>query len=337
MGHRASYAVRRGGSVDVYASQWGALTAAQDIFWGPAATELWMRRIDVRGWHDDLFGEAGVALDCDTRTLAWYERVLPRGPRALLHERLLAAVWARQGWTVRRVDGMPEIAEQVGVPGEIVEPIFLPEPKVGPWPLEGAWHGCALWVSRRRRGAWEDRAVSALLLVELLAAGPPVWDDGWDALPATPEAPAPGADALLIDEDRVVLRSAHRIWPGQQAVIRAGWPGRAVRFERADLSAHYAATGRPLPPRAEAPPPREWTTRELVDGHLGELRAWLLEVDHDRGPALLRAFAALAPPPFVTAPGSTEPLPDGHLDRAARDAVLAAAVRDALAAERPQG
>lgn len=44
MGDRANYAIVERGKLSLYYSHWGALTVAEDIFWGPVRTEEFIRK-----------------------------------------------------------------------------------------------------------------------------------------------------------------------------------------------------------------------------------------------------------------------------------------------------
>ena len=43
MGHRATYAIRESGTIELFYSHWGALSVPVDIFWGPEEAEAFIR------------------------------------------------------------------------------------------------------------------------------------------------------------------------------------------------------------------------------------------------------------------------------------------------------
>jgi len=113
MGHRAHYAIRRQGETRLFYSHWGARTVPEDAFFGPRHLETFVQRLDrARVWLDDAWAEGGLALDHDTRTLAFFggdtdEDLI----EAWLQ--LMRALWA--DWSVRWVDGMPDLAVALDV------------------------------------------------------------------------------------------------------------------------------------------------------------------------------------------------------------------------------
>jgi hypothetical protein len=93
------------------------LTVPQDAFWGPERTEVFILMNDETGeWLDTIFAEGGVALDKDTKTIAYFGGAQLRAPdSSSVFEKLMTIVRSKTGWRVRSVDGLRGIAEQVGL------------------------------------------------------------------------------------------------------------------------------------------------------------------------------------------------------------------------------
>lgn len=207
MGHRANYAIRENGTYRLYYSHWGALTVPEDVFWGPDAAESFITshdEIDPTDWLDDVWGEGGVALDKDSKTLALFGgESLGFGPLYPTFSALMDVLWSQQGWAVRWVAGMPDIAEQAGA-----DPQMATASPVGPFPVDpetlgeryyagkvidlgtlplpmGDLHESLESVSTKNihtllslsKGAvgWDDGVVDARV-IDFLAAGPEVLD-----------------------------------------------------------------------------------------------------------------------------------------------------------------
>ena len=116
MGHRCNYAWREDGEVTVYYSHWGALSIVRDFFWGLDRSREFLSQQEVSedgAWLDDVFGEGGAAIDVDNKTLTLSGDDCGSA-RALLIE-LAQAVWAHDGFTVRDVDSIVDVAVSVGV------------------------------------------------------------------------------------------------------------------------------------------------------------------------------------------------------------------------------
>jgi hypothetical protein len=133
MGHRATFAIREDGEIELFYSHWGALSVPRDIFWGPEAAEEYIRaNQESDGWLDDVWGEGGVGLNKDERLMSWFGgETLGYGRHRELFQELISALWAEEGWTVRAVEGMPDIAESVGVDRSVA----LADP-VEPWAVQ---------------------------------------------------------------------------------------------------------------------------------------------------------------------------------------------------------
>jgi hypothetical protein len=312
MGHRASYAIRSRGEIELFYSHWGALTVPHDIFWGPTHAEEFVRlQGQSEEWLDDVFGEGGVALDKDTRVAAWY------GGEALAHPPLIdafvpliAAVWSRSGWTLRAVSGMPDIAEHVGLDRSIAEADPLP-----PSPNE---------LTTVLDPSWSVRAVTLLTLID----GGRAWDvmSGTDAahllvhgsalVAAVPDHPdvertlrfeaerelrtwererrplGPRiTSAVSIDtaKKRITCQSPRSNGKLRRAAALA-WPGYRVEFHEGGLEAHFRASDRAVPdvlkgafaPRARVP------VAEALSAHLDDVMAELLREHTTSGADLVR-------------------------------------------------
>jgi hypothetical protein len=313
MGHRASYAIRAGGNVEVFYSHWGALTVPQDIFWGPEHAEEFIRlQVEGEQWLDDVFGEGGVALDKDTRTAAWYGgETLTHPPIADAFVPLMEAVWRRFGWNVRHVEDMPDIAEQVGLERAIAEAEPLPpsdsdlrvelEPS---WALSGLTllttvvggrvrdvvsgtydparlllHGPALLVAAER---WPDVERAARYEAEREL-------NSWEQERRSIAQQLAGA--LLVDvNDKRVLCYAPRSNGKLRRAVAGAWEGSTVEFHEGGLERHFAATGRSVPDvlagAFEKPSPLP--IKQALDAHLDEVVACLMDEGDNPGPELIR-------------------------------------------------
>lgn len=125
MGHRANYAIRKDGDVELFYSHWGALNIPENFFWGPSYSEDFIRshdRRDVSDWLDDAWGEGGVALDFDERVVTLFGgEALGHPPLRATFAGLMAALWAADDWdVVWAPSGMSSIAEAVGVDPSVV-------------------------------------------------------------------------------------------------------------------------------------------------------------------------------------------------------------------------
>jgi hypothetical protein len=278
MGHRTNYVIREEGKLTLFYSHWGALTVPEDVFWGPGYAETFIRSNEQVGpddWLDNVWGEGGVALDKDERTIALFGgEALGLPPLRGHFARLMQALWGQQGWTVRFVDGMPDIAEQVGVDRAICE-----ADPVDPIPadLEALGHAfreegffCALVSVRQERPdrqAWSDRVLDVGASYALVN-GPSVVP-ALDRLPTLDEARRAHAERPLLEwEERrgpmaarfsaavLIDATARRLcfWEGWArehdiSVIRLLWAaeGWQVESHEGGLAEHFARTSRPLP------------------------------------------------------------------------------------------
>jgi len=118
MGHRANYVLRRGGCTQLFYSHWGALSLAQDIFWGPDETTRFIRSLrPADELLDDASCEGAAVVDWDARRLIWFEGDrLVEGPiQRRLYARLLEQTWPE--WKIDyAADGILAIARYLEIP-----------------------------------------------------------------------------------------------------------------------------------------------------------------------------------------------------------------------------
>jgi hypothetical protein len=288
MGHRCTYAIREGGAVLVYYSNWGALSVPQDVFWGPAFAERFIREHEERGeegWVDTVFGEGGVALDKDTRTLALFggDGTLEQEPVLGVFQQLMRVLWGREGWTVRWVDDMADVAEQVGVDrSRVYRPPLPARPELISPKAESCFYRAV--VSANEGDEWIDRVAGedpdALLtlgpkVLELLAPLPDLGQARAMHL-ARPlrkwEKERPGflsgirggfafdLGAKTLDVGQVCLTR------DDEEYLRGRWAGWTLRFHGHGLAPLWSALGRDLP--ADLRP--DWV-REDPPGLLADL------------------------------------------------------------------
>jgi hypothetical protein len=346
MGHRTNYVIRDKGRLALFYSHWGALTVPEDVFWGPSYAEAFIRsneQVGLDEWLDDVWGEGGVALDKDEKTIALFGGEALGFPPLQGHfARLMQALWVQQGWTVRFVEGMPDIAEQVGVDRAVceadpVDPIPADLEALGEAFREEGFF-CAL-VSVKQGEGWSDRVLDVGASYALVNG--PSLVSKLDGLPTLEEARrshaerpleeweeerGPFADrfraAVLIDE------AARRLsfWEGWArehdiTVIRLQWSaeGWQVESREGGLAEHFARTSRPLPDDLVASENGE--SAEAVD--LGEVEALEQISQHlfgERGDptALVRRFLAEETEKGCEAfanPSALASPPDGRPDR----------------------
>lgn len=104
VGDRANCAIRENGRIELYYSHWGARSIAEDIFWGPARTESFIRANEpTADWLDEVWAEGGVPLDKDNRQLScFYSQWPDEEDIRRVYESLLGETWQVSGWSVRR-------------------------------------------------------------------------------------------------------------------------------------------------------------------------------------------------------------------------------------------
>jgi len=117
MGHQANYILRRNGRTQLFRSYWGALSLAQDIFWGPEETTRFIRSLPPADeLLDDSVCEAAAVVDWDARRLVWFDRdrLVPGPVQRRLYARLLEHIWS--DWEIRyAADGITGTAAYLGI------------------------------------------------------------------------------------------------------------------------------------------------------------------------------------------------------------------------------
>ncbi len=269
MGHRATYAIRENGEVRVFYSHWGALTVPQDILWGPKVAETFILSNHEGGeWLDTTWAEGGVALDKDTRTVAFFGGdELEEDDLKPLVLGLMEYFWGPEKWTVRWVDDLRGIAEQVGIAPDLVESSASEVAPIEPSRLGSNLERgiCCGLVAIFGEAGWKDVAID-YSLPGTLANGPSVIDtlkklpdlDGMRRI----EKSLDDADA---EDDRSPLRSRLE----EFAVIHTGfntlslcvpdfeadelrflhgrWPGWTIRRHDGGIAEHFKLTVREVP------------------------------------------------------------------------------------------
>lgn len=279
MGHRANYAIREQGLVELFYSSWGASTVPRDLFWGPDSAEAFIRNhspVDGDDWLDDVVGEGGAAFDKDQQTVVLFggEKV-GYPPLRDVFVRLMNGLWARWGWTVEWAAwGMPDLAAQVGRDAEAATsgpmPSMIPEPT----DLAGVFERRGMpkaFVTVVDGGGCEDR-VSDFAASDLVAIGPELLGR-IDELPHLREArgrcEAPSfadptdwslgrffSSCLLVDRDRRRLQYTGYLRYGEKIFNEMRWQESDWEIEYLgnhlqDLRLHFEATGRAVPPELQ--------------------------------------------------------------------------------------
>ena len=277
------YAIREGGEVELFDSHWGALSVPQDVFWGPARAEVFIRGHERREeWLDDVWGEGGVGLDKDRRRCVWYGGEGLDGPLLALFLRLMRALWGRDGWTVEHVAGMPEVAEAVGCdPEPLRAPPSAPEVKTiaeSAARYAESGYACAL-VRAAGEGGAPREFVASYSIGWILNAGSEAVVGGLEGLPTLAryrQERAKGAplfdlwQGAWIDPGARALVVARGVGDEELGWIRAAWPGWDVRRE-ASLDSLFEASGeavpadlRRAPEEVPAPPSEEEMLAEIA-------------------------------------------------------------------------
>lgn len=153
MGHEANYVLRRGGRTQIFYSPWGAISLAEDIFWGPEETTRFARTFPAAEQLLEPAACGGAALiDWDRRRLTWFESGDGEQDPAerRLYAQLLRQTWP--GWEIRSAEAgiltlatelgldIPEATAAAGSPLEIGKPVAAPKAREdfvrGPPPAE---------------------------------------------------------------------------------------------------------------------------------------------------------------------------------------------------------
>lgn len=278
MGHRITYAIRRDGQVTLHESRWGALSAPADVFWGAEATEAFIRsNSPSERWYDDCWGEGGIALDYDTKTVAFFGVYDYSDELRRFYERLAGVIWGPE-WTLRWVDDMPDIAAQVGVDRDLVTsmPMHATPELIGKGYEQGQHRGL---VSVREDGNSRDivfdQLGAGLLMLGTDALGHLHRGMEWRAfcefhatrplLDREKERPlmAPGFQDFVqldLDAKTIAFRSPRDV-PEYYApdflerVYSRRWPGWSVQILDGGIDEHFASMDRELPEELRARPP----------------------------------------------------------------------------------
>lgn len=296
MGDRANYAIRENGQVKLYYSHWGAVTVAEDVFWGPARTEAFIRGNEpATEWLDDVWAQGGIALDKDNRLLTYYYCEWPdEEDLRRVYESLLEETWRASAWSVSRAPTWQAFAAAVGVAPDLVTAIpsgpgLITFEQLGQ-NLEQSFC-CALLSVKTDQGC-RDHAID-FLLPGLLMNGPPligrlpeVADLGQLRSAFLRRRKDDSAKTLgdwidefcAIDVSRRALRISlpehEKQW---LPFLRDAWPGWELQLESGGALEHFAYMGRdvledlvpsPKPP-APIPPSRSYEEcARLIRDHL---------------------------------------------------------------------
>jgi hypothetical protein len=305
VGDRANYAIRENGQVELYYSRWGALSIAEDIFWGPAKTESFIRSNEPSTeWLDDVWAQGGVALDKDNRRLTYYYSEWPDEEDVRrVYELLLEETWRASAWSVSRALVWQDFAVAVGVNPDLVTaaptgPGIITFDQLGK-NLERSF--CCAVLSVGTDHGWHDCAVD-FLLPGFLMNGPALIDRlstvaDLEQLRAAFQRRREDDSAKTlgdwIDEFCAVdvsARTLHVSLPEHEEqwfrFLQDAWPGWEVLLGRGGASLHFAYTGRDVPsdlvpspkPPAPIPPSRSYDEcvrliRDRLDGNEGRKSA----------------------------------------------------------------
>jgi hypothetical protein len=132
MGNRANYVIKQDGQLRIFYSHSAAESIALDVFWGPETAEVIIRANQETGrWLDDIWAEAGIALDHDRKAAAYFgggelfagESFAEDKGKTLRQafSALVETLWGEAGWTIRLVSDLPDIAEFVGLDRSVAE------------------------------------------------------------------------------------------------------------------------------------------------------------------------------------------------------------------------
>ncbi len=136
MGDRCTLVIKEDNAVELFFGNWSGAELPDQLFWGPDYVEAYIRGHEaVDFWLPDLESRGCVGLDKDQKLLLFHGGVgeLARGEKSKYFYSLMQALWEEQGWRVKRVDKLEEIAVHMGFPAHVVQ--WVPEP-FDPWPLE---------------------------------------------------------------------------------------------------------------------------------------------------------------------------------------------------------
>lgn len=277
MGHRANFVIRENDRISLYYSQWGALTVPEDIFWGPAEAEKFIRKqqaVNPLHWLDDVWGEGGAALNKDAKTITWFGgELIAHEPYRSTFLKLMKALWTQQGWTVEWAEvGMPAIAAAVGV-----DPTLATANPIPPHPADMEGIGSRVIEDELRisclvtiiDGQEINHYISDTIATAMLANGPrvlpyleklphlddvfPLWekpemftDDTWtfgDELPSS--------IIVWVQEKRLAFRE---LYANRAALgfISGWWLDWDVERLEGTVEAHFHRLGIPVPTGLES-------------------------------------------------------------------------------------
>jgi hypothetical protein len=260
MGHRTNYAIRQGGAIRLFYSHWGALSVAQDLFWGPDHALAFItgeEEVDPGRWLDEVWCEGGAALNVDTKTLCLFggEGISEHEAAITAYIALAGALWGAQGWSVRWAqDGIHDLAACVGADPALVEakpmcqPVELDALGRAVREDERIYPRIISW--RGADGAWMS-AVDTASARDLLATGPALLDHLHQLVPVSalvavraqaelPLAIAP-SEGLVIDQGAHTIR-VHGYWPlrTERRLFASAWEGWTIDYQDGGLLHHYA-------------------------------------------------------------------------------------------------
>lgn len=289
MGDRANYAIRENGQVELYYSHWGAATVAEDVSWGPAKTEAFIRRNEpTTEWLDDVWAQGGIALDKDNRLLTYYYTEWPdEEDLRRAYESLLEETWRGSAWSVGRAQTWQALAAAVGVEPDVVTviptgPGLITFDQLGK-NLERSF--CCGVLSVRTDQGWQDHAIDFLLpgflmngpaLIERLST---VADLGhlraaFLRRSEDDSAKTPGDwidEFCAIDATSRTLRVSLPEHEGHWGpFLQAAWPGWKLKLEPGGAPEHFGYIERDLPgdlvpsPKSPAPVPPNRSYEECV-------------------------------------------------------------------------
>lgn len=267
MGLRANYAIREGGVTRVYYSHWGAQTIAEDIYWGPEATEAFIRANEHDpSWMDSVWSEGGVALNKDRKLMVYqYSEWPDEVDLERIYQEVLAETWKAEGWVITQARDWGDVAEAVGVPREQVM-AQIEAPELFELEQVGDEDEPECLISIQTEDGFFDYGTNADL-AGLLMNGPAVIE-AIQHLPAWDESEAEGA------EDRVgAVVHLNLIEPSMQLMILDNnpgdivpfleplWPGYRITQPRFRLTDHFLLAGRAIP---EALAPQKRSREECL-------------------------------------------------------------------------
>jgi hypothetical protein len=349
MGHRTNYAILDQGQLRLFYSHWGALSVAQDLFWGPEHAIAFIteqEEVDPGRWLDEIWCEGGAALNADTKTLCLFGGEGIEYPDAArdAYIELLGALWGQHGWSVSWAHaGIHDLVACVGADPTLVEaapdcePLDLDTLGASMRTAERVYPRTILSV-RGQDGAWtsviDDEHIS-----RMLATGPALLDqlhklvrvDQLQQLredSGLPLATTPIMGLVIDPSTHHII--AHGADPrrSEQRLFTAAWDGWTIAYQSGDLATHYELIAQPMPaylserytPEQDDSQPQ--MSREAAVAYIAEL---LLEQEF--GDPVKAIHALIAEHAEHGAPGApVQVTPDTPLDEEERRAIIASAL-----------